>query len=178
MATPSCSSLLLRHLPAWLGIWLCLLVGPSAAAPPGASEAAVKAAYVYNFIKFTEWPQVALAESDRELVICSDADDALQEALQSLASKPAKGRTISVRTLPDAGLDGCHAALIDKPRNADRLGGTEAVLTVSMFDNDAAMIYLFRSGKKLRFSVNLEPSQRASIKLSAKLLAVAADVIE
>lgn len=166
------------RLAAYVACLFVLEVATAPAAPPGVSEQAVKAAYMYNFIKFTEWPQDALADDDRELVICSDAGDELREALKSLARKPAKGRTIAVRILPDSGLDGCHAALIEDPRNANRLGGSGAVLTVTTFNDDAAMIHLFRSGKKLRFGVNLKPSQRASIKLSAKLLAVAADVTE
>jgi hypothetical protein len=157
---------------------LCMLAGTAASgAPPGAGEQAVKAAYVYNFIKFTDWPAEAFTDAI-SLVICTDAQGELSEALGSLQGRKAGGRSIEVRRLPEQGLDGCQVALLDTTDNAARCDTPHPVLTITTFYQQGAVIYLFLDGNKLRFSIDLGAARRAAIKLSAKLLSVAAEVIE
>lgn len=142
---------------------------------PAASAAAVKAAFVYNFIKFTEWPAGALGEADTPISICTNADDELRAALDSLNGKQAKGRSIVVRDLPHVTWQECHVAMLQEPP-ALTPGKTEPVLTVSTYVDDNAMLRLFLAGNRLRFAVNLRAARMADISLSAKLLSVAAEV--
>ncbi len=158
--------------------WLSVFAfAPAIAAPPGASEAAVKAAYVYNFVKFTDWPAEAFAD-DSTLVICTDAKDELSEALLSLDGKKAGTRRIVVQGLPAQGLAGCQVALIDSANNAARCEVAQPVLTITTFNQPGTVIRLFLDNNKLRFAIDLGAARRGSIKLSAKLLSVAVTVID
>lgn len=147
------------------------------AAPGGASEEAVKAAYVYNFIKFTEWPDKAFTADD-SLVICTDAEGELASAMHALKGRKAGGRSVQVRELPDQGLEGCQVALLDSRDNAERCDTGQPVLTITTFNQPGAVIRLFIESNKLRFAIDLGAARRGPIKLSAKLLSVAAEVID
>ncbi|MCB1800819.1 MAG: YfiR family protein [Gammaproteobacteria bacterium] len=165
--------------PGWaLSLWLGLgLVAPALAAPPGASEEAVKAAYVYNFTKFTEWPDSAFTADDA-LVICTDAEGELATAMHSLHGRKAVGRSVQVRKLPEQGLEGCQVALLDSRDNAERCDTGLPVLTITTFNQPGAVMRLFIQGSKLRFAIDLGAARRGSIKLSSKLLSVAAEVVD
>ena len=71
---------------------MCLLLGSAAAQVQRADEDRVKAAYLYNFAKFVEWPATSFAGTDSSMLICSIGDERLAEALQQTArGKQAQG---------------------------------------------------------------------------------------
>ncbi|MDJ0738330.1 MAG: YfiR family protein [Gammaproteobacteria bacterium] len=158
-----------------LALAACLRVD---AAPPTASEAAIKAAYVFNVVKFTEWPDAAFGNDDDPLVICTDARGEQRSALDSLVGKQTRERSVAVRGLPDRDLTDCHVAVIEDRANDGRLGGRQPVLTITTFDHAESMVHVFVDGRRLRFAVRLPPAKQAAITFSAKLLGVAATVHE
>lgn len=143
-----------------------------------ASLDTAKAAYVYNFLKFGEWPAEVFPRPDTPFVICVHAISAnLEAAVGKLAGRSAQGRTISVRddvSWPQAGE--CHVLLLgenlsDKVR---RIQGP--ILTVGQsahFVEQGGMVGLLVEDDTLVFDVNLTSLNRANLFLSSKLLRLA-----
>lgn len=177
--------------PAWPG-WLTLLLlalllalpGAGAQAQtPGALERQVKAAYLYKFAGFVEWPEGSFAHPDSPLVIGVLSADALAEQLeQTVAGHTAGGRAIVVRKLRrgDA-LAGLHILFIGAMERAalqETLAASrsQAVLTVSDSDEAHAlgsMINFVVADDKLRFEVALKPVASARMRISARMLSAA-----
>lgn len=84
--------------------------------PAGADEAELKAAILYNFALFTEWPADTLPAS-APLRLCVFQGNALLAALTGLQEKQVNGHRVSVRTLPaspgGAQLAACHLLVLD-----------------------------------------------------------------
>ena len=77
--------------------WLCALalaicLGNGAHAQQGLSEAEVKAAFVYNFIRLVDWPRSVFATPESPLVICLLGRDPVEASLPSLEKKRVKDR--------------------------------------------------------------------------------------
>jgi YfiR/HmsC-like len=143
-------------------------------------ESALKAAFLYNFAKFAEWP--ADAAPAEPLTICVLADAAIANALDETV----KGRTIDARKVvvsrvkPD-GLRACHVLYLtglDGKRAQqiiEELQNTP-VLTVSdgeQFAQNGGIAGLFVEQGRMRFAINLEAAQRARLRISSRLLSLA-----
>jgi hypothetical protein len=79
---------------------LLLLLGapqPARAQGAGSREYALKAAFLYNFIKYVEWPGQALPPGGGTLVVGVLGRNPFGSALNSLNGKEARGKTIAVR---------------------------------------------------------------------------------
>lgn len=147
----------------------------------GAREDQLKAAYLYNFLKFVEWPASMAGE---ELTVCFVGRDQVRDALtSSIEHKQIGTRQISLRRLrPSETASDCHALYLDAAMAVDirRLQlGAHPTLTVSDakdFAHSGGMIELFTDNNRLRFSVNIDTAQTAGIHLSSNLLKLAASV--
>lgn len=140
----------------------------------------VKAAFLFNFAKFIEWPAAA---SQAPLVVCVGGDGELQQALEMLvAGKTANGRTIVVKGVDDPrrapACDILFLAPVAESRLVETLQGSSgrSVLTVGD-QNDAEgatmVIRFFEQDSKIRFTVDLQAASRAGLRISSKLLSVA-----
>jgi hypothetical protein len=155
-----------------------MLAAPAALAEP-LPELAVKAAYLYNFAVFSEWP-----DSDTgPLPVCiSNEEPLFREAQYTINNKETKGRRIIVTPLA-AGMNisDCRILFIgesDRARARPLLNQARnaPVLTVTDVDGLTAqgvMIGLFEKDNTLAFEVNQEASRRAGLMLSSKLLRLA-----
>lgn len=149
-------------------------------------ETDVKAAYLFNFTKFIDWP--TLPATNEPFRLCVSGDDALRRSLEkTIAGESVNGRPIESlepRTLNDA--RSCQLLFV---AHAD--GATEArmltavrdlpVLTVSdtlNFARRGGGIEFVRENNRLRFDVNLQGAEQGGLKLSARLLRVARAVHE
>jgi uncharacterized protein DUF4154 len=162
---------------------IALCSRPSSAAAQTATAPALKAAFLYNFAKFTEWPDDALAPGV-PLLLCVINDRAVGDMLVDLTRGHAiNGHALVVSTMkPDsAELPSCRLLFmsgIDAPRSralVDSVVG-KPVLTVSDFDTFAQLggvADFFVEHGTMRFTINLEAAQRAGIRLSSKLLSLA-----
>jgi hypothetical protein len=173
----------------WWRVWLTVIgaVWLFGAAPSGhqtASTDEVKAAFLFNFTKFVEWPADSAAATPFQFgVLGSDhIGDALREIVRG---KTVTGRQIATRRVT-AGDDLSHLHLLfvsaaEKGRLPDvikRLDGT-AVLTVSDVDKfcqQGGVIALALEGNHVRFDVNLEAAERSRLKVSSRLLSLARTV--
>jgi uncharacterized protein DUF4154 len=160
------------------------IAAPSAAqAPPtAASERSVKAAYIYRFLPYIEWPTAALAAGTPIVIGVIGADDLALELEQLVRNRPGDERAIAVRRLgPNDSWIGTHVLYAGQEVAARVLMVAKAlqdrsVLTIS--DVEGAVDRGFVIGfvnveSRLRFEVNADVAERSGLKLSSRLLTVA-----
>ena len=147
------------------------------------TEPALKAAFIYNFAKFTEWPADAMANG-APLVLCVLSDAAIGGALErAVKARMLAGHSIGVSQAAFDGrpLAGCHVAYIGgvtASQAAKVVAGLRdsPVLTISEVEGFTQMggiaQFFFENGK-LRFDVELASAKRARLQISSKLLSLA-----
>jgi len=142
----------------------------------------LKAAFLYNFAKFTYWPDETWSASRDPLTLCTMGDDELIEVLERLAGKPIKGRTVRFRRLADTReLTQCHmlyVATSESSQVADIISALirKPLLTVSevsSFARSGGIIQLYREKERLRFIINRHNAREAGLRLNARLLNLA-----
>ena len=161
-----------------------LVVTPFAAAAPAdrASESAVRAALVYNFAKFTEWPANLIAPGEL-LSLCVAEDSSMAAELEELVANRTVGqRGLTVRRVRlDQSLLTCHllyARGLDARRTTRLLDliGSAPILTISdheEFAQNGGIANFFVDGGRIRFAINVAAVQRARLQVSSKLLILA-----
>ena len=174
----------LRALPAVLRLATITGAGVASVAVPNAQaqspevrEYQIKAAFIYNFIKFVDWPRDALPEGSETINICVLRDDPFADALESIKGKTVKSRRIE----PGRELETCQVVFIGSseekrlPRVIESLHGLN-VLTVGEMDRFAELggiINFFVQNNRVRFEINVNSAERAGLKLSSQLLSLA-----
>jgi hypothetical protein len=148
------------------------------------TEPSLKAAFIYNFAKFTEWPADVLPGS-APFNACVLGDAAIEDALErSVKGRQLSGRAIKVsRAQLDGPLRSCHLLYVSGVTPAQiaaivlTVGGAP-VLTISDADDfmRVGIAHVFVENGKMRFNLNLELAKRSRLQLSSKLLALAARV--
>jgi hypothetical protein len=160
-----------------------LAVGSNAfAIDQSASAPALRAAFMYNFAKFTEWPANVIPR-DQPMVFCVTDDAPMAEALEQIVKgRAVGGHALAVRrTGLDSGVRACHllyASGLDAKRTTELLGTVDhlPVLTVGDFERFAQMggvASFFVEDGKMRFAINIDSAQRAGLRMSSKLLMLA-----
>jgi hypothetical protein len=158
---------------------LAALAVASARAAPSAEE--VKAAFIFHFTQFVEWPPATFAAPDAPFVIGVLGDDAIAAALTIIAQGERLGRhPFEIRRLRDpAYAADCQIVYVagdeDGAFRAARLRG-EPVLTVGESDDFIAaggMIEFFVEHSRVRLRINLPAARSSSLQISSKLLRVA-----
>jgi hypothetical protein len=145
------------------------------------SEYQMKAAYLYNFAKFVEWPPAALPTTNSPIIIGVLGDDPFDGFLDSTVQhKTIDGHPLAIRRLKTAAeAKTCHVLFISSsekknwPEISAALAGA-SVLTVSEnwdhFTAQGGMILLFMEGKRIYFEINNDAARKAGLKISSKLL--------
>lgn len=169
------------------GLAVALLAVGVAGAPNGAQaqssqEYEIKAAFLYNFVKFVEWPSGALPETSDTITVCVLGDDPPGDALASINGKTVKGRRLTTRRIePVKGIESCHVLFVSSsaqsrlPQVMQDLRGT-SVLTVGeaeRFIPSGGIINFVIERNKVRFEINPVGAERAGLKLSSQLLSLA-----
>ena len=161
---------------------VCLLALPLPAAAQ-APEYDLKAAFLFNFVKFVEWPPDAFPGDRAPLTLCVYGKDPFGSALDSVVQGERVGeRSLLVRR-PDSldGLGGCHVLFVSRSET-ERLGevltrtGGRPVLTVSDTDGflqAGGVINFVLEGSKVRFLINQKAAERNGLRISSKLLRLA-----
>lgn len=153
------------------------LVAAQSVSAPG-----LKAAYLFNFAQFVEWPADAVP-AGAPLTVCIVDDGAVAGALEQTV----KGRTVVghaltvIRLAPVATLPTCHVIYLggsDQKYSADLLKALNGrlVLTVSdapRFARSGGMVELFLEGGRMRIAVNTDALQRGKVRLSSRVLQLA-----
>jgi len=151
--------------------------------PPSHSEYEVKAAFLYNFAKFVEWPAEAFLDGNEPILVCIVGRDPFGDILnQTLLGKTVNGKPVIIqRGGITQDMRFCHIVFIsssERKRLAQimqRLNGA-SVLTVSEIEGFAELggiINFTLEGNKVRFEINVTSAERARLRISSKLLALA-----
>ena len=152
---------------------------------PGAGfdEYQVKAAFLYNFAKFVEWPPGTFSSPSDPIGICIAGMNPFGSTLDTMVQGKKMGeRVFAVRRIPDTQqAKECQILFI---------GGTEwkrlrslldalkgaAILTVGETDDFTAaggMIAFQIAGPRVRIQIDLETAEHSRLKISSKLLSLA-----
>jgi hypothetical protein len=145
-------------------------------------EAQVKAMFVYNFLKFVEWPVDTSAGAKDPFVVLIIGEGATADATeQFLESKSIGDRPLVVRRIRwDQSLAGARAAFVVE-RDAKKLhhvldaAAAAGVLTIGegeSFTTRGGVIGLLVEDRKVRFDVDTAAAQIAGLRVSSKLLAL------
>ena len=150
-------------------------------------EYRIKAAFLYNFVKFVEWPSEAFEDNDETLILGIFGDDLFGAALHSLSGKTVKERRLTIKRFDSLlDLDPCHilfmasAAPEQLEKALESLEGSN-VLTVGEMRSFAQMggiINFVVRNNKIRFEINLGAGKRAGLMISSQLLKLADSVVQ
>lgn len=160
---------------------------PSPAAPvPTRDEA--RAAHVHRFAGFVEWPPEAFASADAPLVVgVAGAPGVSRELEQVTGGRPVQGRSMQVRELTEiADARQVHILVIGRAswkRAVDWMAAVKGLPVLVVTDmpgglERGAALCLVEIDGKLRFVASVPAAERAGLKLSARLLAVAERVLK
>jgi hypothetical protein len=147
------------------------------------SEYQIKAAFIFNFAKFVEWPAAALPKASTPIIVGVIGENPFQDALE----KTIKNKTVDehpviimqFRSAADA--TNCHILFISSsekarlPQILKQLKG-RSVLTVGEmpgFTEAGGMINFVLEGTKIRFQINNDTANSVGLKISSKLLRLA-----
>jgi hypothetical protein len=159
-----------------------LLFGVRAEAQSAMSESQVKAMFVYNFLKFVEWPVDSSAGTKDPFVVIIIGEGATADATEHfLESKMIGERPLVVRRIRwDQSLAGARAAFVLE-RDEKRLhrvldaAASAGVLTIGegeSFTSRGGVIGLLVEDRRVRFDVDTSAAQNAGLRISSKLLAL------
>ena len=142
----------------------------------------IKAAYLYNFINYIDWPADSLPPAGGTITIGIVGENPFGQALNPLNGKPVKGRTLIVKQVATAkDLEACQIVFISASEKA-RLPEIFAqlkdarVLTVSEMDGFASqggIINFISERNKVRFEINPDAARRLGLTISSELLKLA-----
>lgn len=162
-----------------MSAWLLALAPASAGL--GLDEAQLKAAFIYRFAQFTQWPGPAAAEFS----YCVVGSPVLREAMASLAQKPHLVSVVRVRSVSEpAQAQGCQVLVLGLSERSELLRwqlalGAEPVLVVG--DSAEAFragvsIALMVEPNGLAFRINHSEAKRRGLNLSSQMLKLAREV--
>lgn len=172
----------------WMAVFAVVFCFISTSAQQAISDQAVKAAYLYNFAKFVEWPAAVFSSSTSPIRLCLFRGDPLESDLKnvvqgkSIAGHPVT--VISVRAQEE--YRACHVLFLGPAQGRESkeiLAGVHgtSVLTVGdteQFAQDGGMIQFVLNQDRVQFRVNHRAAGQAQLNVSSRLLRVAAVVIE
>jgi uncharacterized protein DUF4154 len=144
------------------------------------SEVVVKAAFLFNFAKFAEWPAL---QPGTPLMLCVLGDDGVGNALvETVRGQQINGHALEVlRPRRGDSWRPCHLLFIagsEVWRVATELERVRAlpILTVSDgrdFSKSGGLIEFFVENGKMRFAINVDTAERSGLRLSSRLLGLA-----
>jgi hypothetical protein len=162
-------------------------IGRWARADDAPLESSVKAAYLYKFLAYVEWPAAAFQAPDTPIVLgISGAEAVLSELVQLLKGRQVHGRpTVARRVNEGDATDGLHVLYVghaSRPPPSAWLGpvGAQPVLLVTDAPwgmSAGSMINFISVQGRVRFEASIAAADRAGIKLSSRLLSVAERVV-
>jgi hypothetical protein len=160
----------------------------SADGDPRLTEYQVKAAYLYNFVRFIEWPPEALPPPGEPFVVAILGDDPFGTVLdRAFTGKLIADRPATVVRLREPGdalraqivfISASESGALARIATTPPVRGMLTVGDIPEMAREGAIIAFRIEGNKVRFDINLRQSDRAGLKLSSQLLKVATIVGE
>ena len=180
-----------RHISVSIFALLCIAVlvagaSQTARAQSAADEYQVKAAFLFHFAQFVDWPGDVLNARDPSLKLCILDDEPRRQELQStIEGKTIGSRLFHVRLIGQPqDIQGCNILFLSRDETRRQTAILKSlhgipVLTVgetSNFLSDGGMIRFHIEEDKIRFDINLEAAESSQLKISSRLLLLATSV--
>lgn len=170
---------------------LALLLASLVLVLPGArsaraldEEVRVQAAFLYNFLRFANWPPEANATASITIGILGS--DPVEDALGAVRGSELHGRRVEVKRVTAAQAGDCHLLYIARSEGG-RTGSIlsavarHPVLTVAGspgFTRQGGMVEFVIVGDTVKFKVNLDAARRGGLRLGSQMVGVAIEVME
>ncbi len=157
-----------------------------AADTPAASEAQLKAIFLFNFAKYVDWPAAAFTNDTAPILIGVVGTDPFGDNLRHIEGKTIHGRRFAVKHLAsDSDLSGCQILFISdseasRMREILNKAGALPILTVGedeAFARNGGIINFVLKNGNVRLEIDLAAAKKAGLTISSRLLAVA-DVVK
>jgi hypothetical protein len=158
--------------------------GASVRAESGTPEYVVKAAYLYKFTPFVEWPPSAFAAPSSPFYVCVLGGDPFGASLdQALSGRHVGQHPIQVRRLQAlSGVDECHILYLGGPRGQvtaalSKVRGTPVLsVTEQSLGVGGGVVQFVVEDGHVRFTIDAGAAAANKVTISAKLLSLAAAV--
>jgi hypothetical protein len=164
-------------------IAVAAVCAPAPLAAQNATTAEVKAAFLYNFARFTEWPADAFAETSAPFVIAIAGDEVLRQTIDYVTrGKVISGRPVRTRNVTEpadvANVQILYIGGLSAGRAPDLLkeAGQRPVLTVGdteRFCEKGGMIAFLIEQNRVRFEIHFVATEQARLKVSSRVLTLA-----
>lgn len=162
-----------------IGLWSPL----ARAGTPLEREYEVRAALLFSFAKFVQWPPHAQGEGEATLSFCVIGQTPFISTLrEKLSGKTVRGRAVDVQGFDSAGRATSCNLVFFSPEATGQVGAffrsadARGVLTVGADDEflgQGGMINLTRNRGKLRFRISLDAIQGAGLTMDARFISLA-----
>ena len=160
---------------------LLLLAWPLHAQAPATTEYAIKAAFLYKFAPFVEWPPRAFPSASTPLAVCIAGDDPFGSlADQAMAGQEFGPRGATLRRIASAEAgEGCHVMFIGENGGSPASLRGRPVLTITDGERSAeekGVIHFVIRANRVRFQIDEHAAQQSGLSISSKLLSLAESV--
>ena len=173
-----------NYAPRVVAVLFCLFLAFRILGQEPAQEYQIKAAFLFNFAKFVEWPRDAFPQHNSPIVIGVLGQNVFGHYLEdTIRDKTVQNRPFVIKEFNSAEeVDHCHILFVSAsmkdnlPAIMDKLHNA-SILTVSdtdQFIKAGGMINFVIEDNKIRFQINDEAAKKAGLNISSKLLSLAA----
>ena len=148
-----------------------------------AKEYEVKAAFIFKFAQFMEWPAAAFASDKDPIVVATFGEDPFEGGLDRvMAGKSIGNRPVVVKHFGGADeITRCHILFAAASSSEDVAGvlhkwAKSPVMTIGDGDNfcqEGGIIQFIIEDGKIHFEVNMEAEDQSGVKISSRLLKLA-----
>ena len=166
-----------------LGIALTIACAVAVHGQASVGEYEVKAAFLFNFAKFVEWPPAAFSNATDPVRLCVFGEDPFDHSLERVVDgKTANGRAMQVlhvHSIKD--VKGCHILFIswaeekqtDALLQATRGAGILTVGETDNFARDGGVLNFVLQQNRVAFEINVDAAEQNNLKISSRLLSLA-----
>lgn len=164
-----------------LAFTLLLCIAPSLLARD-TKESAVKAAFVYNFARFTEWPEESFRQSPNKFKLCLVGDKPNQQFFSNLMDKrigerpifiEIRSRLINLNLCQIIFISGSDRSLIPRILAAVEFEPVLTIAEMTGFAEIGGIFNIIKIDGKIRFQANTKAIKRSRLKISSRLLKLA-----
>ena len=159
---------------------LCLMSnGMHAQAQESSAEYQLKAAFLYNFAKFVEWPFDTFPDRTTPFTICALGNDPFGSSLDAIAGKTVRDRELVIKRIRSGGaVTGCQILYVSPkefPQVTDLLRTAQKSPMLTVCDLGACaesglMLNMRMADNRVQLDINLEAVQRTPLKISSQLI--------
>jgi hypothetical protein len=161
--------------------------GNAAAQDAGQLESRVKAAFLYKFAGYVNWPATVFVRSETPITIAVIGADGLAAELeQAVVGRTVNDRMVVVKRIkPGDSLAGVHVLFVGKSESGrlpQMLKDAQARSILTVTESEGALrqgsvINFIVAEQRVRFEISLDSAEKSSLKVNSRLLAVAQQVV-